>query len=316
MKADVVVLDTTYPDLAVEEGVLGAAGFSVQRRDGSSPEDVRACADAQVIITGSRARFDEAALAALAARAIVRAGIGVETVDLEAAERLGIAVCNVPEYGTESVAQHALALALAGIRRLAEADRLVRRGEWGFHSIRPMHLPGSMTAGVVGLGRIGSRVAQLFEAVGFGRVVGSDPYAVSEDVEQVALPEVLATADVVSLHLPAPADGHPLLGPAEIGLMREGSVLVNTARGTLVDVAALADGLRRGRPRVAALDVFAEEPPDLASLADVEHRLILTPHQAWYTEESQEALRRHSAEEALRVLTGQTPHHPVKLAPA
>lgn len=311
MTADVVVLDTTYPDLVIEKEILGTAGFSVERHDGSTAADVLACSDAQVIIAGSRARFDRDALERLGSRAIVRAGIGVDSVDLEAADSLGITVCHVPHYGTESVAQHTLALALAATRRLGEADRLVRIGEWGFRSTRPMRLPQSSVAGVVGLGRIGARVAELFDAVGFGRVIGFDPYVAGHPVEQVPLVDLLAAADVVSLHVPADPAGEPLIGEEEIRLMKEGSALVNTARGTLIDMEALAAGLRRGRPRVAALDVFSAEPPDLGPLADVKDRLILTPHQAWYTEESQEALRRQSAEEALRILTGQAPSHPV-----
>jgi len=309
--ASVAVLDTTYPDLDIEHRVLDGHGVDVFRHDGSTPDDVDAVADADVIIVGSRARFDAPTIAALTSRGIVRAGIGVETVDLAAAAGAGITVCNVPDYGTETVAQHALALALAGSRRLHEADKMVRAGQWGFRSTRPMHLPSASVAGVLGLGRIGRRTAELFSAVGFGSVIGHDPHVEATPVVQVGFEELLARCDVLSLHMPGNPDGSAVLGADQLGLMREGSVLVNTARGTLIDNGALAAGLKLGCPRIAALDVFAVEPPDLSVFAQVADRLILSPHQAWYTEESQAELRRRCAEEALRIIQGQPPVNPV-----
>ena len=309
--ATVAILDTTYPDLAIEESVLAGSAVELVREDGSSAEAIARVANADVIITGSRARFDETTLVGLSSRAIIRAGIGVETIDLSAAGRLGITVCNVPDYGTETVAQHALALALAGTRRLVEADHMVRRGEWGFHSTRPMHLPSAMVAGVVGLGRIGRRVAELFAAVGFGTVLGHDPYVEQQIVKNVALADLLSACDVVSLHLPGRTDGTAVVGPAELALMKPGSVIVNTARGSLIDSTALAQSLAIGRPRIAALDVFGTEPPTLDEFVGVTERLILSPHQAWYTEESQSDLRRKSAEEALRIIEGESPLNPL-----
>lgn len=268
-------------------------------------------AGAEVIIVGARARFDAAALAGLSAGLIVRAGIGVDTLDLDAAAARGIAVANVPDYGTEAVAQHALAMALAGSRRLLGAHRVVSGGAWGFTDLRPMHLPSASTAGVLGLGRIGRRTAELFAAVGFGRVIGHDPYLTIDAVDQVELETLLGEADVLSLHVPGRQDGVPLLGAAELSSMKAGSVLVNTARGSLIDEPALAAALASGSPGIACLDVFATEPPDLAVFAGVEEQLILSPHQAWYTEESQNDLRRKCAEEAVRFLQGEPLRCPV-----
>lgn len=303
------ILDTRYPDLAIEEEILGAHGIRVWRLDGADRESIRAAGAATVIITGSRALFDRATIGELACAGIVRAGIGVDNVDLEAAAAAGIQVCNVPDYGTEAVAQHALAMALAGNRRLVEADDLVRRGQWGLADLGPMHLPQAQTAGVVGFGRIGRRVAELFRAVGFGRVVYHDPIVNDADYEGLGLVELLSCADVVSLH--APGGDRPLLGRAELSQMRPGSVLVNTSRGSLVDEVALMEALVQGRPRVACLDVFASEPPNPARFGKAAQRLALSPHQAWYTEESQADLRRKSAEEALRLIRGEPPRCPV-----
>lgn len=307
----VVVVGARYPDFSIEEEVLAPLGAKVSGGSGATPEEIVAtCAGADVIVAGSAPRFDATVLEQLSCRALVRAGIGVDSVDLAAAQRLGYWVVHVPDYGAESVALHAVTLALAGLRRLTAADRSVQSGEWGFASLRPLFLPG--TAGVVGLGRIGRRVADLFAALGFRRVLAHD--AVVEPgpgVEAASLEQVLAESDVVSLHLPSLPEERPLLDGPALALMKQGSVLVNTARGSLVDSPALVAALATGAPGIAALDVFPREPPDPADFAAVADRMILTPHMAWYTEETEQELRRKSAEEAARLLRGDEPRHVV-----
>ena len=314
MSPTVAVLGTRYADLSVEEEVLGPLGVQLRRGTGADAAAiVEVAGDADVIVTGSRPRFDAEVLGRLRCRGIVRAGVGVETVDLDAARRLGVWVANVPDYGTEAVAQHTLTLVLAANRRLIEAHRLVSDGGWGVTELAPLHLPSTLIAGVIGFGRIGRRVAQLLAAVGFARVLAHDAAARPEGpgVEARDLDDLLSESDVVTLHVPAAADGAALLDAARLARMRPGSVLVNTARGVLVDAAALAGALAEGRPRVAALDVFATEPPDLGVYADVIDRLILSPHMAWYTEQTQRDLRRRTAQEARRLLRGEPPRNPV-----
>ena len=174
-----------------------------------------------------------------------------------------------------------------------------------------MKLPPASTAGVVGFGRIGRRVAELFRGIGFGRILVHDAFVEVDDQEQVGLGRLLESSDVVTLHAPPPSSGTPLIGAMEIARMRRGSAIVNTARGSLIDPAALASGLKIGAPRVAALDVFDPEPPDLTPFKDVASRLILSPHSAWYSEESQLDLRKKSAEEARRIIAGQPVRNPV-----
>jgi len=169
----IAILGTRYPDFAIEEEVLGSIGVEIVSSAGADPDEIEAtAATAAVIIAGSRPQFTSGVLRRLPnCKSIVRSGIGVDSVDLAAASELGIMIVNVPDYGTEAVAQHTLALALAGTRRLVEGDRIVKSGGWGFPSLRPLHLPNTMTAGVVGFGRIGRRVANLLLSVGFGRVL-------------------------------------------------------------------------------------------------------------------------------------------------
>jgi D-3-phosphoglycerate dehydrogenase len=307
--ATVAMLGTRYPDLDIEHSVLDGCAEIVVGSGNTESDILEVASSAEVIVAGNGPRFDRSVLSKLSCRAIVRAGIGVDSVDLEAAGEKGLWVINVPDYGTEAVALHTLTLGLAGMRRLVASDQVVRDGEWGFLHLRPMRLPSSSVLGVVGFGRIGRRVAELFSAVGFGRIVAYDPFSEpsGSSVEASQLDDLLRVADVVTLHAPPPSDGSALIGDRQIELMKEGSTLVNTARGRLIDPVALARGLARNRPAVAALDVFEPEPPDLAPFSEVMERMILSPHTAWYTEESQADLRRKSAEEAKRILLGERP---------
>lgn len=308
------VLGTRYRDLSVEEAVLAPLGARLVTGDGGSPDEIVATAgDAAVVLAGSRPRFDAGVLGRLSCRGIVRYGVGTDSIDLEAARRVGISVGRVADYGTEAVAFHAVAMAAAQLRRLAEADRAMRAGSWGFADLRPLHQPSTLVAGVLGLGRIGRKAAGYLTGLGM-EVLAHDPFADVGDIENVravALEELVERSDVLLLHAPGHPDGSPLLDAALIGRMRPGSVLVNTARGSLVDLAALADGLRAGRPARAALDVFPGEPPDLGLLEDVADRVLLTPHMAWYTEESELDMRRKAAAEAARLLRGEPLADPV-----
>lgn len=303
----VAVLGLRYPDLAIEREILG--DIELRRGSGGTAQSIVDLAEhSDVVITGAAPDFTAEVIGRLGrCRAIVRAGTGVDNIALDAARQAGIWVANVPDYGTEAVAQHTLAATLAATRRLVEADRMMRRGGWDFTALRPLHLPSQMTAGVIGYGRVGRRVAELLGLVGFGRVLAHDPFVGHEGAARTSLTVLLNESDVVCLHAPPTAGGGPVLGKDELAEMRLNSVLVNTARGASIDDAALADGLSRGAPRVAALDVFDPEPPDLTVFDGVDERLALSPHMAWYTEESQSDLRRSAAEEAKRILDGGLP---------
>jgi D-3-phosphoglycerate dehydrogenase len=317
--SQVAIVGTRYPDFTLEMSVLADLDVEISSGVGGSVEDlVHVASSADVVIAGSRPQFTAEVLERLQCRAIVRSGIGLDSIDMDAADRLGYTVALIPDYGTEAVSQHTLAMILAATRRLGESDRIVREGNWGLDSLRPLHLPSAMTAGVVGFGRIGTRVAELLLAVGFGSVLAYDAYTTHglTGVEHTGLPELLERADVVSLHSPPPADRSALIGVDEIASMKAGSVLVNTARGSLIDPSALAAGLANGQPRLACLDVFDPEPPDLAHYRDVMDRVSFSPHTAWYTEESQAELRRKSAEETRRILSGHKPLNQACPAPA
>lgn len=244
-------------------------------------------------------------------RVVARNGIGVDTVDVQAATELGVVVTNAPSVNADSVADFAFALLLALVRRVPEADRAVRAGAWP--RLVGVELRGKYL-GIVGFGRIGQRVAE--RARGFGlRVVAYDPQpdlaAAGElGVELVEFPRLLEEADFVSLHLPLLPETRHLLGEAQLRRMKSTSYLVNTARGGVVDEAALARALREGWIAGAACDVFEEEPPRTSPLLDAPN-LLLSPHMASHTREAIARASRVAAECVLAVLRGEVPPHVV-----
>ncbi|PYP45925.1 MAG: phosphoglycerate dehydrogenase [Gemmatimonadetes bacterium] len=224
-------------------------------------------------------------------RVIARAGTGVDNIDVHAATRRGIAVMNAPGANTVSAAEHAMGLLLAQARHIPGAAEAMRRGEWDRKRFEGTELRGK-TIGIVGLGRIGGHVAQLARAFGM-HVVGHDPYLSPEraaelQLKLLPLDQLLGQADVVTLHVAHTEQTHHLINAERLKLMKPTAVLVNTARGELVDEAALADAVRDKRIGGAAIDVFAVEPlPADAPLRKLE-RVILTPHLAASTAEAQE----------------------------
>ncbi|WP_162529653.1 C-terminal binding protein [Nocardioides caldifontis] len=315
----VAILGTRYRDFAVEKQVLDPLGAQLVSGPGDGPGAIlEVAAEADVVLAGSAPKFTAEVLSGLRCRGIVRYGVGTDSIDLDAAREQGVAVARVSDYGTEAVAFHAVTTATALVRRLPEADRAVRAGGWGFADLRPLHLPSSLVAGVVGFGRIGRQAAHYFSGLGF-TVLAHDEYvdvaAADARVRSVGLDELLESCDVVSLHAPGTHDGTPLLDATRLARMRPGSVLVNTARGSLVDLDALVRGLREGRPARAALDVYPHEPVDVSGFVEVQDQLLLTPHMAWYTEESERDMREKAADEAARLLSGEPLRDPVVTVP-
>jgi D-3-phosphoglycerate dehydrogenase len=246
----------------------------------------------------------------------VRSGVGYENFDLAAFAERRIPACNVPDYGSEEVALHALALIMALRRRVAFFDRDLRAGYWrGWPDGRPMHRLSLQTVGIIGLGRIGTEFAKRALPV-FGTVLACDPFLSPETfraagVESVGLDELLQRSDAVTIHTPLTESTRHLISSRELGLMKPGAVVVNTARGAVVDQMALAAALQAGEIEGAACDVWEREP------AELEHPLfqcanfIGTPHVAGISVEGAIDNRTKQAQEVVRVLSGHPPRNPV-----
>jgi D-3-phosphoglycerate dehydrogenase / 2-oxoglutarate reductase len=242
-------------------------------------------------------------------KVIVRTGIGLDPIDLEAATVHGVCVANVPDYCVPEVSDHALALILACGRKLFPLDRAVHEGTWdSIHTAKPLVRLEGQTVGIVGFGRIGRRLARLAKGVGFV-VVAHDPFISPEQIaaagtEPVTMDDLLARSDYVSLNCPLTAQTRHLMGSQQLRRMKPTAHLINTSRGGVVDEQALIEALREQRLAGAALDVLEKEPPASDSPLLAMPNVILTPHAAYYSELSYPELRRRSAQEVARVLAG------------
>jgi D-3-phosphoglycerate dehydrogenase len=220
-----------------------------------------------------------------ALRGVATATVGFDHIDLEAAEARGVAVVSVPDYCTQEIADHTLALLLTLVRGVVALDRDVRRGGWNARAAGPLRTVAELRVGIVGLGRIGSAVATRLLALG-AEVWANDVLPVARDgVRFVELDELLAQCDAVTLHVPLTGDTRGLIGRAQLASMKPDALLVNTSRGAVVDVGAVLAALRGGTLGGAALDVLPQEPPPLAPIAP---NLVLTPHAAYYSEAATE----------------------------
>jgi len=291
MTARVVVADR------LAEGGLNmlaeSPGMEVVNVAGKPREELlRVLAGAQALIVRSETRVTaEVMNAGPELRVIARAGIGVDTIDVPAATRRGIAVMNAPGANTVSAAEHAFALLLGLVRRIPGAAESMRRGEWDRKKFEGTELRGK-TIGIVGLGRIGGHVAGIARAFGM-TVVGHDPYLVPEraaelQVRLLPLDQLLRTADVVTLHVALTEQTRHLINAERLALMKKTAVLINTARGELVDEAALAAAITQKAIAGAAVDVFSQEPLPADSPLRALERVILTPHLAASTAEAQD----------------------------
>jgi D-3-phosphoglycerate dehydrogenase/C-terminal binding protein len=327
-RAHVVVADFIVETLEHERRVLDGVAEPVALCARSEDDLVGRVEEADAMMLYHTMRLTERTIGRMKrCKLIVRCGVGYDNVDTAAARRHGIPVANVPDYGTEEVADTALGLALSltrGIHLLAGRLREAR-GPWSFSQVRPLHRLRGRGFGVVGLGRIGTAVALRARALGMG-VLFHDPY-VADGLDRAlgirrveTLAELLAGSHVLSLHCPLTAETRHLINRKSLAQMPAGAYLVNTARGGVVDALAVLEALTAGHLAGAALDVLEQEPPPedhalLTAWRDPGHpahdRLLLTPHAAFYSEEGLLDMRIKGSEACRRVLLGQPPRNVV-----
>jgi D-3-phosphoglycerate dehydrogenase len=316
----VVVADHVFPDLETERELLEAAGHEL-RHDANArrPDEViRAAAGADAVLLSYAEMTAEVIEALPDCRIIARYGVGVDTIDVEAASRHGVLVSNVPDYCVDEVSDHTLALALALLRGVNRFDRAVREGRWAPSDAGPLYRMRGKAFGLVGYGRIARAVGARAGAFGF-RILATDAYLTDVAIREAgadprSLADLLAESDVVSLHLPLTAESRHLIGAEQLARMRPGAVLVNTARGPLVDGAALEAALDASRLAGAALDVLELEPPAAGTTLTQRTDVVVTPHAAFYSEESLAELRRKAVEQVVTALAGGTPPYAVNAA--
>jgi D-3-phosphoglycerate dehydrogenase len=242
--------------------------------------------------------------------------VGYDFIDVEAASARGIIVSNVPAYGKEQVAIHALTLMLACNRKIKQLMAETSDGGWDYNVCKPIHDLSTLTLGIVGLGKIGRSLAPKAQALGL-KVLGYDPY-LDDDIFALLnvrhcydLEEILCGVDFLSLHVPLTEETFHMIGERELGLLKPGAVLINTCRGKVVEEQALYRALQSGRLAGAGLDVLECEPPAADNPLLLCGNAIVTPHAAWYSEQSTERLKEQGMEEVVRVLNGARPRYVV-----
>jgi D-3-phosphoglycerate dehydrogenase / 2-oxoglutarate reductase len=311
----VLIADYDYADVDTERRILEGAGLEVVEAQCRTEGDViEAGRGASALLTQYAPITAKVMDELPELRMVGRYGVGYDVVDVGAARERGVWVANVPDYGTEEVAAHALSMAFALLRHLPLYDRGVRSGRWHPASTGSLHRLKNLTLGVVGVGRIGGTLARR-ASPWFGRTLGCDPYlgedAWPEEVEPAGLEEVFSESFLVSLHAPLNDETRGLVNRGLLGRMPEGAYLVNTARGGLVVIDDLLWALQEGPLAGAALDVLPQEPPPQDHPLLKNAGVILTPHAAYYSLEAEEEARTKAARNVVSWFEKGRPLYPV-----
>jgi D-3-phosphoglycerate dehydrogenase / 2-oxoglutarate reductase len=310
----VVVSDHGFPSLDLERKVLESAGFElieIQPNCKTEEDVIARCGEADVLLV-QWAPITRHVLQSLPKlKGVVRYGIGVDNIDLNAARELGIGVANVPTYCLEEVSNHALAFMLSLARRIPQDHYGIAHGGWGIGPLLPIPSFLDMTLGLVGFGAIARRVAQKARCFGF-RIVAADPFLsdsvfTQNGVERVALEALLASADIISLHCPLVPETAHLIRRETIQTMKPGVLIINTARGPIIREVDLIEALTSGRVLGAGLDVFEKEPLPADSPLGKMPNVLLTSHAASVSSRAVVALQTEAAEAARDFLEGKRP---------
>ncbi len=309
-----LITDYVWPNIDVESEVLLAAGVQPVVAPDTSEETLsELAADADIImfcfaqVTGKVLRAAEKCVVAS------RYGIGVDNIDIPTATELGIVVTNVPDYCMDEVTDHAIGMVLALNRRLVPHDAEVKAGGWASVALdQPMHRTRGATLGILGFGRIGRSIAA--KAVGFGmKMIAYDPMIESgqtiDGVDIVTFEDVLKRSHFITVHTPLTPETEGMIGADEFAMMMPGSIIVNCARGGIIDEHALADALTSGHLAGAGLDVVEPAPPPNDHSLLSAPNVIVTPHTAFFSQASTVELERRTAEEAVRVMNGNMPEN-------
>lgn len=313
----IIICDCDHSDVNTEKAVFEKAGYDFKWLNCKNEDEVIEQCQGAVCFLNQYCKMNEKVFRGVPSlKFIVRYGVGVDNVNLEDATKYGVQVCNVPDYGMNEVADQALTLMLAVVRKAWMLGRQTAAGKWDYAAAIPVHRLSTRTVGIVGTGRIGMEFATRVHALKC-RIVAYDPYSdkIQNKPDYItyvgSLDELLAQADIVSLHCSLTPENRHMMNREAFAKMKDGSYLVNVSRGGLVDEEALDEALTSGKLAGAGLDVFNQEPINPNSPLFRHENCMITPHEAWYSEEAAEELNRKCAEEAVRFLKGEPLHYPV-----
>jgi D-3-phosphoglycerate dehydrogenase len=311
----VTVSDSVFPNLNPARQVLATIGADLRMADSPTPEGIVAAASTADALLVTYAKITADMIQKMPkCRVISRFGIGVDNVDIDAATAARIVVTKVPDYCIDEVSDHAMALLLALVRKIPSSSARTHGGRWEMKAVVPIHRLRGSVLGLAGFGRIPQLVAPKAKSFGM-KVIAYDPFVPDDvfkhaGVDRVDVTTLFTTSDYISIHTPLTPDTRHLFNRETFGQMKRGAYLVNTARGPIIDEAALAEALDSGQLAGAALDVMTQEPPPPSPLFGRDN-VIITPHTSFYSEESLVELQVKAAQEVVAVLNGQTPRNPV-----
>lgn len=304
----IVYLNANYEDSHIEEKHIQAAGMQLRVYNGLKPSEFApALQDADALVVALE-KVDRALLGSMPKLKVIgRMGVGIDSVDIEAATERGIPVINVPDYCIEEVALQAVSMMLAAHRKLVPAHDMVKDGRWDNNALKPIRALSGMTLGLLGMGRIGSKVIDYMRAF-TPRIAVSDPFLradqVPAGVELVSFEELLEEADILSIHCPLTPETKHIINRHSIAMMKKQPIIVNVSRGGMIHEQDLVEGLDNGQIRYAALDVLNQEPPDSGHPLIHHPKALITNHIAWYSAEAEIRLREMSVARVIDYLEG------------
>ena len=313
----VVVTDSPFPSLDPAKKALEDANAEVIQAPSSSEEDIIKSAEYADAILVTYAKLNENILRSLKnCKAIGRFGIGVDNIDLKVAGELGISVNYVPDYCLDEVSDQAMAMIISMARKIPQSNKLVQSGRWEMPAVVPMYRLRGKTVGLIGFGNIPRLMTPKAQAFGFN-VIAADPYAPKElfekfNVESVTMDELYERSDFISVHAPLLPETKGLVNKESFKKMKKTAIIVNTARGPLIDESDLIEALDNKEIGGAGLDVVETEPLPEDSALIGRDNVILAPHTAFYSVEALEELQTKAASDVARVLNGEEPIYPIK----
>lgn len=309
----VVMIDSGYENYAIEQAILNDVGACISEIpcEGNAERILAAVRDADAVML-REAPLPRHIIERMGnCKVIVRYGAGVDNIDLKAAAERGIYVANVPDYGFEEVSDQALALLMSVVRRTVTRDNAVRNGGWNISRKEPMHRLVGGTLGLIGYGRIARAFHRKAAGLGFSRtlIVDSHVQDLPAGTSLVDIDTLCSESDVISLHVPLTPVTRHIISRERLSLMKPNAVLINTARGGLIDEPALAEAIQNGKLFGAGIDVFEQEPvsPDNPLLQC--KQVVISDHTGWYSENSIADLQSKAAQEVYRVLSGTHPNN-------
>lgn len=316
MKKKIVITDYWYESLEMEKAVVGETDFELLDYQCKQEDElIKITKDADAVICQFAPITKKVIDNMEKCKVIIRYAIGVDNIDVDAATEKGIYVCNVPDYGIDEVSNHAIALLLSLIRKIEQTSQSVKEGKWDYTIAKPVYRTKGKTLGLIGLGRIPSLIAKKMNGFGLD-IICYDPYVNKESADEagvklVNIDMLLSKSDYISVNCPLNKETRHMIDKDAISKMKDGVIIVNTARGSVIREEDLIEALKIGKIAAAGVDVTEQEPIAQDNPLLEMNNVLITPHFGWYSEEAVKSLQRMVAEEAVRVLDGNLPKNPV-----